>query len=126
MRTFRITTWVPSTATNHFGDMQSGDVFTNHPVGIQFWTGVDQNAWNLQYDGIANQSGMFNNSVDIAESLNADNKRTRTLTPTLTPQHLGFAELLFEKRFPLKPQGVGFLDYGTWRMPFKIVLEPIQ
>ena len=126
MQTFRITTWTASGRPGRFGDMQPGETYPNHSIGIQFWTRVDQYAWNLQYDGIPDQSDMTANSVNIAVSLNASGKRTWTLTPTPTPQHLGPAEMLFEKRYPLKPRGVASLHYGTWRMPFKIVLEQIQ
>jgi hypothetical protein len=59
-------------------------------------------------------------------STNTSGKRTWTITPTLNPNNLGLAEMLFEKRYPLKPQGVASRHYGTWRMPFKIVFEQIQ
>lgn len=123
MQTFRVATWVPDSETS-FGEMQPGLTYANYPVKVQFWTAVDQYAWNLQYDALPDR--MSNNSVDVTVSGTAT-KRTWTITPTQSPMHLfPYAAALFEKYYHYRPDPGGYYHYGTWVMPFKIVLEELK
>ncbi len=125
MQTFRMMTWVPDDQMS-FGEMLPGVTYSNYPVGVQFWTAVDQYAWNLQYDALPKRSGIYPHSVDVTVGL-AAGKKTWAITPTSTPRNIPeYAAAVFEKYYHRRPDPGDFYQYGTWVMPFKVVLEQLK
>jgi hypothetical protein len=85
---------------------------------------VDQYAWNLHYDSSSTEFSPT--GVDIVAVYDAGKQRNvkLTLTPRRNPQNLPIAGAFFEKYVrPNKSEPGSHLDYDTWVMPFKIVLE---
>ena len=130
MTSFRITT-SGLTGKQDFRTMAAGTA--QHPIMVQFWTPVDEYAWNLFYDWDlppgTTWHGFSKTGVDINAEYDADKKRNDRwiLTPRHDPTGIqDFAGALFEKYSHKRPQPGYYTDYGTWVMPFKIVLEDLQ
>jgi hypothetical protein len=103
---------------------------------VQFWTPADVYAWSLRYDSLA--SNFSSTLVDVVpdmdpEKLDSRGKSTRwTLTPLDEPRlvqepasQFGPAGALL-KDFVAAKKANTCVNYGTFRMPFKIVLEQLQ
>ena len=131
MTSFRMMT-VGLTGRLDFRTMTAGTPILQ-PLGVQFWTPVDQYAWNLRYDWDVvpddDWHGFSETRVEVTAEYDAVKKQNVkwTLTPRRDYQRIPFfGGALFEKYVHHKPDPGYYIDYGTYVMPFRIVLERLQ
>jgi hypothetical protein len=121
---FRMMT-VGLTGRQNFRTMTPGTPVL-HPVGLQFWTPVDQYAWSFYYDSLSTSFSSVR--VEITAVSDGTNNVKWIITPRQVPQVIPFYGGAFFDKYvrPNKSKPGRYLNYGTWVMPFKIVLERLQ